>query len=508
MSERVAAAGSPVPSRPGWRRQVPVGIAAVALILATAAASFVAEGSPFLGVLPALVTVLAWVVIVTPLRWSVTGLLFLSLAVDDRSSAEGVWRTPLSFVGDLLHSNIDAVVPGASGFKLKGIEVAAVLLAAVALFRRLRGDTIDTRGDVATPRVMREFVGILLLSVGYAVANGLASGGDPQVALWHARPFLDVVALFFLFQLAYRGPVDHVLLGRTIVAAASVKAVLAIWIRAFVAPFQRGGRMEFTTNHGDSILFVVACAILLAQLFERPQRRFLRDFVLFFPLLVWGMIANARRLAWVELAFVAALFLWISPRTAFKRGVMRALVLATPLLVAYVIVGLSSDHPFFAPVATFRSVSDSTADRSTWDRHVESWNIANSIRDNPLRGRGFGQEYTEYIAMDDISHAFPMYKAEPHNMLLGLVLFAGAIAFTGIVAVYGLVVFLAARSYARTARPLDRVACLTLMAIVVIIWLQIYGDMGVFSPQAYLLGALAMALSGKMAVASGAYPAQ
>ncbi len=347
---------------------------------------------------------------------------------------------------------------------------------------------------------------LLVVALGYGVVNGLASGGDGQIALWHVRPFLDLLVLFLLFQTAYRGSADLVSVGRTIVLAASAKAVLAIWVRYRVAPHFPLKPMEYTTNHGDSMLFVAACAILLAQVVERARRRAVADLVIFFPLIVWGMVANARRLAWVELAFVALLFLWVTDHPRLKRTLRQGAILATPLLVLYAAAGWNSQHPVFAPVATLKSVSDSKVDRSTWDRHVESWNIATSVREAPLRGRGFGMEYTEYIPMDDISAAFPMYRSEPHNMLLGLLLFAGAIGLAGLVAPYALTVFLSARAYRSSTISLERAACLVCMAVVLVIWLQVHGDMGVFSPQASILGALAMAFSGKLASFVGAYP--
>jgi O-antigen ligase len=332
----------------------------------------------------------------------------------------------------------------------------------------------------------------------------MVGGGIAQIALWQARPFLDLLALLFLFQATYRGPADNALVGRAIMAAAVVKALLAIWVRVNVSPYFT--KMEYTTTHGDSMLFVAACGILIAQLIERRSRKALLDAIILLPLLGWGIYANARRLAWVELAFVGLLFFGVTRWLPWKRRLLRTAIAGLPVLALYVAVGWESTTPFFGPVATLRSVIDTKHDRSTWDRHVESWNIATSIRDRPFRGRGFGHEYTEYMPMDDISSVFPMYKAEPHNFLLGLLLFAGGVAFAGIVAIFGATIFLAARTYRFASAATDRAGALVYMAIPLVVWLQTYGDMGILSPQGPLLAALAMALAGKAAVATGAYP--
>lgn len=495
-------------SSPQWRamaRPAALGAALVLLATATGLAANLAVGTPVLGLAPVLVALALWALIALPLRFSVSGLVFLTLAVDDRLGAEGRWHTPLSTLGDLLHFNIDNTLRFLPGLKLTGTEAIALLLLAVASTRSARARRRADGAHVRGPGVMRDLAIVAALAVGYGVVNGLSAGGNAQVALWQVRSFLDVVLLYFLFQAAYRGPIDEPLVWRTVLLAAAAKAFLAIWVRVNVAPFF--ARMEYTTSHGDSMLFVAAFAILVARLVERRERAGLLDAALFLPLVIWGTQANARRLAWVEMAFVLLLFFWVTDWKPWKRRLARATLLAIPLIALYVAVGWESKAGFFGPVATFRSVIDTRHDRSTWDRHVESWNIATTLRENPLRGRGFGREYSEYMPMDDISGVFPMYKAEPHNYLLGLMLFAGPIAFAGLVAMFGATIFLAARTYRATTLGAARASALVEMAIMLVVWVQTYGDMGILSPQAPVLSALAMALAAKAAVAHGAYPA-
>lgn len=501
---RASQAAAAFPHRPALARPAALAAGLVVLATATGVAANLATGSPLLGVLPVLLVLALWALVALPLRFSVSGLVFLSLALDDRLGAEGRWHTPLSTLGDLLHFNIDNTLPFLPGLKLTGMEAAALLLLAIASTRSARARRRADGAHVRVPGVMRDLAVVVALAVGYGVLNGLATGGNAQVALWQVRAFLDIVLLYFLFQAAYRGPVDEPLVWRTVLAAAAVKALLAIWVRVNVAPFF--ARMEYTTSHGDSMLFVAAFAILVARFVERRGRARLLDAALFLPLVFWGTQANARRLAWVEMAFVLLLFFWVTDWKPWKRRLARATLLAIPLIALYVAVGWESTAGFFGPVATFRSVIDTRHDRSTWDRHVESWNIATTLRENPLRGRGFGHEYTEYMPMDDISHVFPMYKAEPHNYLLGLLLFAGPVAFAGLAALFGATIFLAARTYRATTDGAARASALVEMAIVLVVWVQTYGDMGILSPQAPVLSALAIALAAKAAVAHGAYP--
>ena len=114
-----------------------------------------------------------------PLRWSATALLFLSLALDDRSSAEGRWHTPLSILGDFLHFNIDSTFRGASGLKVNGHRAVVVVLLGLVASCGGPGETGPTpAGQVPIARVMRDFALILVLALLYGVANGIAHRGE------------------------------------------------------------------------------------------------------------------------------------------------------------------------------------------------------------------------------------------------------------------------------------------------------------------------------------------
>jgi O-antigen ligase len=184
----------------------------------------------------------------------------------------------------------------------------------------------------------------------------------------------------------------------------------------------------------------------------------------------------------------------------------RAALAVLPALLLYGAAGWGSTATggFFKPVRLVRSIVDSNVDRSTWDRQVENWNLAMSMRERPLTGRGFGHEWTEYMASDDIAAIFARYKAQPHNQVLGILLFAGPLAFAGIWAPLSLLVLLARRAYPRLRAPEGRAAALAVGATAVIVAVQFFGDLGPFWPQYGVLLALALATGGKLAGETGA----
>src|SRR4029077_15316936 len=139
--------------------------------------------------------------------------------------------------------------------------------------------------------------------------------GDADVAksLWQVQHVAYVPILTFLFLLAFRDLADTAALGKVLVAAACLKSLLAVYIRATVAPPPGEATLAYATCHADSMLFAVAfCSVMALVIHRRGGKRlFLVAIVL--PVLVAGMLANGRRLAWVELAAGVGTIIALTP---------------------------------------------------------------------------------------------------------------------------------------------------------------------------------------------------
>jgi O-antigen ligase len=152
-----------------------------------------------------------------------------------------------------------------------------------------------------------------------------------------------------------------------------------------------------------------------------------------------------------------------------------------------------------------KSLQSGKNDASTYWREVENWNIAMTMREHPFLGMGLGREYVEHMENDDISSIYPEFKFWPHNSILGMLLFFGVFAFTMMWAIVSAIVFLAVRSYRLAASPEDRAAALWTICVVLFCTIQAYGDIGAPFMQYRIFMALAMAVAGKLATATGAW---
>lgn len=479
--------------------------AAVAGLLALGGATALAvlvSGHPGAAAAPVLVAALAWAACAAPLRASAALLLLALLALDDSLLANGLWRTPLAPLGDLLRQSVRTNVPQAKGVFLTGLELSVLLLLGVAAWRRGAGRR--EAGHVASPRAVALVAVAYVACLVLAAVHGVLRGGSPTVAVWQTRPLLVTAGLFLVCEAAFRGPADHLLLGKIVVLAAAARALMAIWIGWTVLP-SAPEALDYATDHGDSMLFSLACLILIVHLLERRDGRRLAAALVFLPVILLGMLANVRRTAWLQLALALAVVFLVARGARWRRPVLALALLSLPALALYGAAGWSSTSPAFAPVQLVRSVVDARLDSSTWNRQVENWNLAMSMRERPLAGRGFGHEWTEHYRGDDVEAVFWRYRAQPHNQLLGFLLFAGPLAFVGIWAPFALLVLLAARAYPRARRPEDRAAALAVGAAAAVVMVQCFSDLGPFFHQYWALTGLALAVGGKLATATGAW---
>jgi hypothetical protein len=475
-------------------------MAAVGLATAVAAVS----GEPALAAVPVLLVAAIFAMTKAPLRLSAAALLFVMLGVEDNSETLGQWRSPLALVGDLFHSRLDeaARIPGLA---VTGMELVVVFLFGVWAYRHSRGSTMDVEGQVPAARVIYPFLALYLAGVLFSEVVGLARG--LPLAPWKLRNLLHPLLLGMFFLVAHRGPRDYPLFGRVVVFAGCARALQVILVQR-IAIAETGGKFATATNHGDSVLFAVSASLLVFAALEHLDRRRVFWAALLLPLILTGVRENERRIAWVMLAAAPVLVFLAAPARRWKRVAVRVLLVAVPLAGLYIGAGWNRSGSIFGPVQTLRGLVDTTTNRSSYWREVEIWNIATSMRESPVVGTGLGGEYHELMMNDDISGFYKEYKQWPHNTVLGLLMLMGLIGFTATWLLPPLMVFLAVRSIRITRAPELRTAALGVLAAVVSCLVMGYGDTGAHYTQYKVFFGLALAVSARLAIETGAWPSR
>jgi len=484
----------------------PMAMTAVATLgLLSLVMVFVGDGNVGVALAPLAVAMVVLTAVKAPLRYSLLVVAFLCLTLENPSEApaNGVWRSPLYVVGALFLNKLNNTIP-VPALVLSGLDLALLLLTGIWVIRRMTGSTVDMRGRIPAAPPLRA-AGLICLAAVFLVWGVGMARADFSFAnsLWQVFRVVYLPCVFLLFCAGLRNPADSRALGIGLLLAALLRASLAIYLRLL---FPDKELLPHATTHFDSMLFSDGFLLVLAVFFERPNRRSLLLALSTLPILTWGIIANNRRVAWVELLVCLAVVFAVTQWTPFKRRVAQGIVISIPLIAIYVAAGWNSASGAFAPVRTLRSVVDSEADTSTLWRDWENYNLYYTLRGNPLLGTGFGHEYIEVIHLPDISQAYTLYRYAPHNAILGLLTYSGIVGFAGLWLVLPMGIFFAVRSYRFSSRPADRIASLTSAGALVAFVVQCYGDMALGSWTSVFIVAPCLALVAKLAVATGAWP--
>jgi O-antigen ligase len=475
----------------------------LAVALATVAAVLVGGGNIVLAVAPSLLAVVLGAIWIAPLRVTLMVLLALSWCLEAPADiwANGRLHTPWEMLGRLLWAKLNLVIPF-SPLVVTGFDCVALLLFVVVVYRHVQKSTIDRVGWVDTPAPLSSFAWLSIAAVLWMALVGLAQGGSFRFVLWQCVRWLYLPILYALMRQGLRGPQDATLVAKVVLGAGLFKAAEAIALRF---KFPSIELMSHATSHHDSVLFATCVAILAALLLEMPTNRNLRLFVFLSPVYLWAMVANNRRLVWVELSIVAVFFWVVTPKLPFKRRLARMAIFSAVPLLLYSGLGWNSQSALFAPVQKLRSVVDANRDASTLWRDLEDFDLIFTYVENPILGRGFGHPFIEKVRLPDVTADYELEPYIPHNSVLGLWAFGGLLGFSLLWALFPVGVFFTVRAYNWAKTPLERVTALGAAAVQVCYIMQGYGDLGFGTWGPVFTVAAAYALVGKICVANGAW---
>jgi hypothetical protein len=441
---------------------------------------------------PPIALVFAYLLISVPVDTAMPVIVALAVFLENPGERpyESFWRSPTQGLGELVFNDVGASIPGLP------LAVSPLILALGILVLRV---VLDRAGDHAQPlhgrwrrpRLPKAFAKACLLSaavVAGLVAYGIARGGANNFAITQAKGYL----ILPMAALVVAGSLTRRHLGRlerVIVWGAVFKAAMAAW----AYPKIRTLGVEYITTHSDSVLWVVALAILAAHWLHgvRPDAR--TRMLLLGPFIGLAIVVNARRTAWVALLVVGVLLMAHAPPRA-KAHLRRLVVVFGPFLLIYSAIGwFAPPSTLFSPVQSVESVFNQDPGSS---RDLEDLNLLYTLRNSGPTGTGLGHEYVQVFGGDDLSMFFD-FRYFPHNSVLGLYAFGGALGFTlyWIPVVLGVAYALAAKRDAPDNRLVGAAATWMLGATVAFM-VQAWADVGLQAQLSVLLGGIAVGVGG------------
>jgi hypothetical protein len=413
--------------------------------------------------------------------------------------AGGQWKSPVAILGGILFDQLKHSLR-LPGVILTGFDLVLVGLFALHAYRRATGSTIDRHGLVPIPFPILLGCWATLTACAFSFIWGMAHGGSFRFSLWQIQRVVYLPLVFLLLLASFPSPQIYKALAKILIAAALIRSLAAIYLRTLF-PVD-----EYVTTHADSMMFATVTCFLVIRFLEERNRRSLGWLLGLMPLIVWGMVANDRRLVWVEIIFGVLFAFVLGKRSRLKVSIVRGVLYILPVLLVYIAAGWSSGSSVFAPVRTIRSVIDSKSDGSTLWRDLENFNLVTTIQHNPIIGTGLGHPFIMARPMPDVTAGYELEPYAPHNSILGLWAYTGYVGFALHWLSLIVVMYLASRICFTTENPQQRTVALTCSSVVLIYMLHLYGDLALGTWASVFLVSSAMVIVGKLAVEVGAWP--
>lgn len=264
-------------------------------------------------------------------------------------------------------------------------------------------------------------VGILLVLVLLSWAHGLGGGGDSQIALQEARPWLYLMAGYLLASRLVTKTSALRALEWALVIGTGLKGLYGVY-RAY----QLSGVYpppDSILEHDESVFFTVFIALTVALWVFGQKGALRRVATALLPFVVYTDVANNRRAAWLVLpaALLAlAIIAWV--RTPSRRP-LTTFITVTLMLIggAYTAAFHNNTGSIGTPASAIWSVfqPDARDAASNNYRDLENQNLAIDIKQVPLQGLGLGIRFGTPIPVVDVSGTIdPLIFYIPHNTVL------------------------------------------------------------------------------------------
>ncbi len=444
-----------------------VSVLAVAVLLGLTNGNIAVAIAPFL----AIAAIIA--IIRLPLRHTVLAFWIFLLLVNNPAHipASGIWNGPLTLFGNIIYGLLHNLT-GIPILIFSIQEIVFVIFLIVILVRTITRNNIDRHLTYTAAKPMKIASLAALGAVIFSTTYGVLRGGNLTEAFYQMRTPLWSALFLIICMRAFKTEKDfrRLAIGLAIACIAHVVEG-AYFYFAFVRP--QGLQVEYVMTHYETVWFVLLELILVANLIEEKTKKALVNLLVVGGIVMYGIIVNDRRIAFVSLAF-GMITIFFNIKSQLRWWFIRVILVMMPIIILYFIAGMNSNSKIFAPVHSIISVGDDR-DASNWVRHVENYNLIQTFRKRPLFGTGWGHPYDEPL----IGIVFEYnYRYNPHNHLLGHLAYTGIFGFflTWIFMPVG--VFLASRTYRTSQKSIHRVTATAAMCMIPIFLVQCYGDVG------------------------------
>lgn len=271
------------------------------------------------------------------------------------------------------------------------------------------------------------FVAIFLFSF----ANGLRNGGDPLIALWEVRALFYFCLLYVMVPQILHSKQQITVLIWIIIIAVGIKAIQGV-MKFSLLGFTTGG-YQVLTNHEDPVFIVTLVVLLIGFLVFNTGGAQKAWLAWSFVILALGFYVGQRRATYASLIVCTLAVPAVLPSA--KR--MRYIGYLLPVVMVLALYGAAfwnDAGTFGRPVQMIKSgfiEPDKETNFSDYSSNLyrarENYNLAQTVKNNPILGTGFGKKYDQPIPLINIR--FTLRDYIPHNQIYWIIVKMGTIGF-------------------------------------------------------------------------------
>ncbi len=341
------------------------------------------------------------------------------------------------------------------------------------------------------------FGSALLLSL---LWGQVQSGGDLTIALWEVRSLFYGIIAYFLVGILFTHRRDLDTLTWVILIASMLMGLECIIRYEFFIPGHAVGDLDY--DHEDATLLACAIILSIAMLLLGSTRR-QKLFVLFsLPIDLLGLMVTYRRAGEaalvIGLVFLALILLRVNPKLFLKIVPVTALIFSIYVAAEWGCSGGALCQPARAISSQFDpSARDASSDLY---RLIERYDLVANIQANPVTGLGFGQPFTFYIPLPDLSF-WPFWHYTPHNEILWVWVKMGMFGFLAFWWLIASALYRSGRLTQALSAAGDNKARALLAAAACLIVMQMtvsYVDLGLTSDRVMLLLGIMLGVIGHL----------
>ncbi len=274
------------------------------------------------------------------------------------------------------------------------------------------------------------FLSLLLPSAcAFAAITGWMRGNSLPLAMTQLHFIPMLTAWMCLGYFVGTRPLLHARLCRILFWVCVWRSLYALFV--FLVPYH--GSMqdyEYLIDHSASIFLATGMAYGGVQMwFQRRHKLRVLGYAAAVGLMSMTHLLNDRRASLAGLSAAVLILPWIMS-DRLRRAILRPYKMGMGFAIVALVFASLKNNDQYSFVGALQT--ETLGAKALTYRHIENFNLLSGMIEQPLLGMGFGTRFPHILELPDITFAFELFDAIPHNSVYFLWAFGGPLGIASL----------------------------------------------------------------------------